>query len=75
MQLTFGNMTLELNIFHLYKKQIHPEEEEAPEEVCMIDTFVDEHCDKRMQEDLVESFRDLDEGIPEPSDLLAALLP
>ncbi|RVW91004.1 Retrovirus-related Pol polyprotein from transposon 17.6 [Vitis vinifera] len=28
MQLTFGNMTLELNIFHLYKKHIHPEEEE-----------------------------------------------
>ena len=25
MQLTFGNMTLELNIFHLYKKHIHPE--------------------------------------------------
>ena len=41
----------------------------------MIDTLVDEHCDKRMQEELVESFRDLDEGIPEPSDLLAALLP
>ncbi|RVW69207.1 hypothetical protein CK203_060821 [Vitis vinifera] len=29
MQLTFGNMTLELNIFHLYKKHIHPEEEES----------------------------------------------
>ncbi|KAL6347234.1 hypothetical protein AAG906_013670 [Vitis piasezkii] len=64
-------MTLELNIFHLYKKQIHPEEEESPEEVCMIDTLVEEHCDKRMQEDLVESFGDLDEGIPKPSDLLA----
>ncbi|RVW64413.1 Retrovirus-related Pol polyprotein from transposon 17.6 [Vitis vinifera] len=33
MQLTFGNMTLELNIFHLCKKHIHPEEEEGPEEV------------------------------------------
>ncbi|RVW27707.1 hypothetical protein CK203_112462 [Vitis vinifera] len=31
MQLTFGNMTLELNIFHLCKKHIHPEEEEGPE--------------------------------------------
>ena len=38
MQLTFGNMTLELNIFHLYKKHIHPEEGEGPKEVCMIDT-------------------------------------
>ena len=27
MQLTFGNMTLELNIFHICKKHIHPEEE------------------------------------------------
>ena len=27
MQLTFGNMTLELNIFHLSKKHMHVEEE------------------------------------------------
>ncbi|RVW60427.1 Retrovirus-related Pol polyprotein from transposon 17.6 [Vitis vinifera] len=46
MQLTFGNMTLELNIFHLYKKHIHSEKEEGLEEV-----------------------------LPEPSDLLATLLP
>ena len=45
MQLTFSNMTLELNIFHLYKKNIHLEEEEDLEEVCMIDTLVEEHCD------------------------------
>ena len=75
MQLTFGNMTIELNIFHLCKKHIHPEEKEDPEEVCMIDTLVEEHCDQRMQEDLIGSFRDLDEGLPEPSDLLAALSP
>ncbi|RVW77555.1 hypothetical protein CK203_050237 [Vitis vinifera] len=75
MQLTFGNMTLELNIFHLYKKHIHPEEEEYLEEVCMIDTLVEEHCDQRMLEDLVESFMDLDEGLLEPSDFLATLLP
>ncbi|RVW74935.1 hypothetical protein CK203_049926 [Vitis vinifera] len=31
MQLTFGNMTLELNIFHLCQKPIHPEEDEGPE--------------------------------------------
>ena len=74
MQLTFGNMTLELNIFHLYKKHIHPEEEEGPKEVCMIDTFVEEHCDKRMQKGLIESFGDLDEGLLEPSDLLSTLL-
>ena len=59
----------------MYKKHIHPEEEEDLEEVCMIDTLVDEHCDQRMQEDLVESFGDLDEGLLEPSDLLATLSP
>ncbi|RVW66913.1 hypothetical protein CK203_064087 [Vitis vinifera] len=32
MQLTFGNMTLELNIFYLCKKQFHLKEEEGPEE-------------------------------------------
>ncbi|RVW63668.1 Transposon Tf2-8 polyprotein [Vitis vinifera] len=32
MQLTFGNMTLELNIFHMSKKLITPEEEEGPKE-------------------------------------------
>ena len=73
MQLTFGNMTLELNIFHLCKKHIHPEEEEDLEEVCMIDNLVEEHYDQRMQEDLIESLKDLDEGLPEPSDLLATL--
>ncbi|KAL6325119.1 hypothetical protein AAG906_022686 [Vitis piasezkii] len=32
MQLTFGNMTLELNIFYMSKKPINLEEEESPEE-------------------------------------------
>ncbi|KAL6347414.1 hypothetical protein AAG906_022341 [Vitis piasezkii] len=32
MQLTFGNMTLELNIFHMSKNQSTPAEEEGPEE-------------------------------------------
>ncbi|RVW78423.1 Retrovirus-related Pol polyprotein from transposon 17.6 [Vitis vinifera] len=50
MQLTFGNMTLELNIFYMSKKQITPEEEEGPEEVCIIDTLVEEHCWRRREE-------------------------
>ncbi|RVW63256.1 hypothetical protein CK203_058653 [Vitis vinifera] len=75
MQLTFGNMTLELNIFNMCKKQFDPEEEKGPEEMCMIDNLVEEYCDQKMLEDLNESLRDLDEGLPEPSDLLATLLP
>ena len=67
MQLTFGNMTLEINVFHLCKKHLHSEEEEGPEEVCMIDTLVEEHCEESMEEDLIESLGDLDERLPEPS--------
>nr|CAN63061.1 hypothetical protein VITISV_030508 [Vitis vinifera] len=62
MQLTFGNMALELNIFHMSKKLISPEEEEGPEEVCIIDTLVEEHCNQNMQDELNESLEDLEEG-------------
>ena len=41
MQLTFGNMTLDLNIFHLSKKHVRPEEEDL-DKVCLIDTIVEE---------------------------------
>ena len=41
--------------------------------MCMIDNLVEEHCDKKMLEDLNESLRDLDERLPEPLDLLATL--
>ena len=44
MQLTFGNMTLELNIFHLSKKHMKPAEE-GPEEICIIDTILEEQAD------------------------------
>ena len=73
MQLTFGNMTLELNIFHMSKKQITPEEEEGPEEVCIIDTLVEEHCNQNMQDKLNESLGDLEEGLSEPPDVLTTL--
>ncbi|RVW23225.1 hypothetical protein CK203_100446 [Vitis vinifera] len=69
----FCNMTLELNIFHMSKKLITPEEEEGPEEVCIIDTLVEEHCDQNMQEELNESLEDLEEGLFEPADVLATL--
>ena len=41
----------------------------------MIDNLVEEHCDQKMLQDLNESFGDLDEGSPEPLDLLATLPP
>ena len=42
MKLTFGNMTLELNIFHLSKKHLLLVEEDT-EEVYLIDTILDGH--------------------------------
>nr|CAN63960.1 hypothetical protein VITISV_044146 [Vitis vinifera] len=75
MQLTFGNMTLELNIFHLCKRHLHPKEEEGLEEVCLINTLVEEHCDKNLEESLNESLEVLEEGLPEPSDVLAIMSP
>ncbi|RVW94484.1 hypothetical protein CK203_035639 [Vitis vinifera] len=75
MQLTFGNMTLELNIFHLCKRHLHPEEEEGLEEVCLINTLVEEHCDKNLEESLNESLEMFEEGLPEPSDVLAIMSP
>ena len=54
MKLTFGNMTLELNIFHLSKKNMQPVED-VPEEVCIIDTILEEQADQQgMQDTLTE---------------------
>ena len=41
----------------------------------MIDNLVEEYCDQKMLEDLNESFGDLNEGLPEPLELLATLPP
>ena len=46
MQLRFGNMTLELNIFYLSKKHMQPVEE-CLEEVCIIDTILEEQVDQQ----------------------------
>ncbi|RVW27253.1 hypothetical protein CK203_107154 [Vitis vinifera] len=75
MRLTFGNMTLELNVFHLYERHLHTEEEEGLEEVCLINTLVKEHCDKNLEENLNENLGVLDEGLPEPFDVLAIMSP
>ncbi|RVW98925.1 hypothetical protein CK203_033777 [Vitis vinifera] len=63
MQLMFENMTLELNIFYMCKKLINPEEKKGPEEVCIINTLVEEHCNQKIQEELNESLGDLNEGL------------
>ena len=43
MQLTFGNMTMEVNVFNIYKKHMTRDDELNIKGVCIIDTLVDEH--------------------------------
>ena len=61
MQLTFGNMTLELNIFHLSKKHMQPVEEK-PVKVCIINTIMEEQADQQQMKDvLIEELFDYPE--------------
>ena len=54
MQLTFGNMTLELNIFHLSSKHKSMEEQEL-DEVCLISLGAGKHSVHKLQEELMKS--------------------
>ena len=53
LQLTFGNMTLELNIFHLSKKRMQPEED-VQEEACIIDTILEKQADQQGMLDILD---------------------
>ncbi|RVW84644.1 Transposon Ty3-I Gag-Pol polyprotein [Vitis vinifera] len=81
MQLTFGNMTLELNIFHLCKRHLHPEEEEGFEEVCLINTLVEEHSIMspwRRREEILPLFNQEDSqgvAVEDPPKLILKPLP
>ena len=59
MQLTYGNMTLELNILHLSKKHMFPVED-GLEEVCIIDIILEEHANQQGMQDVVT--KELDEN-------------
>ena len=62
MQLTFENMTLELNIFHLSKKHMLSVED-GLEEVCIIDTILEEQVDQQgMQDVLTEEWLSIQKG-------------
>ena len=54
MQLTFGNMTLELNIFHLGKRHMHLEGDDF-EEVCILETILEEQAKKQQVQDILTS--------------------
>ena len=63
MQLTFGNMTLELNIFHLSNK-VKPaeDEEQKSKEVCLSGTDVGKHSAQKLQEELTKNQEAVNEG-------------
>ena len=54
MQLTFGNMTFELNIFHLGKRHMHSEEDDF-EEVCILDTILEEQANEQQVQEILTS--------------------
>ena len=54
MQLTFGNMTLELNIFHLSSKHKSMEEQES-DEVILISPGTGKHSVHKLQEELMKN--------------------
>ena len=66
MQLTFGNMTLELNIFHLGKRHMHSEEDDF-EEVCILDTILEEQANQQQVQEILTS--ELSECLVEQNEL------
>ena len=52
MQLTFGNMTLELDIFHFSKKHMQLAEV-GLEKICIIDTILEEQADQQQRHDVL----------------------
>ena len=66
---------LQKSILRLANKQHVYPEEENPEEECLIDTMVEEHCLHQLQEGLIEKFVEYSERLSESSDIGAAVCP
>ena len=76
MQLTFGNMTLELNIFHLSNRDKTTEDkEQKSEEVCLGGTSEGKTSIHKLQEKLIENEEAIDEGSTAPVSLPASDIP
>ena len=76
MQLTFGNMTLELNIFHLSNKDKQVEDKEhKSEEVCLSGTGDGKHSVHKLQEELIENQEAVDEGSTASVTLPTSVMP
>ena len=76
MQLTFGNMTLELNIFHLSNKEKPAEDkEQKSEEVCLSGTGEGKASIHKLQDELIENQEAVDEGSTTSVSLSTSVMP
>ena len=76
MQLTFGNMTLELNIFHLSSRDKPAgDKEQKSEEVCLSGTGEGKASIHKLQEELIENQEAVDEGSTASVSLPASVMP
>ena len=76
MQLTFRNMMLELNIFHLSNKDKPTEDEEQKsEEVCLSGTGVGKHSAHNLQEELSKNQEEVNERSTASVTLPASVIP
>ena len=76
MQLTFGNMTLELNIFHLSNRdKLAEDKEQKSEEVCLGGTGEGKASIHNMQERLIVNKEAIDEGSTAPISHPASFMP
>ncbi|RVW23640.1 putative mitochondrial protein [Vitis vinifera] len=73
MQLTFGNMTLELKHFSYVKKANHSGRRKRSRRGMHYRHSMEEHCNQNMQDKLNESLGDLEERLSELPDVLATL--
>ena len=74
MQLTFGNMTLELNTFHLSNKHKSMEKQEL-DEVCLISLGAGKHSAHKLQEELMKNNEVFDGESSASVNPLAPLIP
>ena len=76
MQLTFSNMTLELNIFHLSNRDKPAEDkEQKSEEVCQSGTSEGRANFHKLQKELIENQEAVDEGFTASVNLPASDIP
>ena len=76
MQLAFGNMTLELNIFHLNNRdKLAKDKEQKSKEVCLGGTSEWKASIHKLQEELIENQEAVDEGSTASVSLPASVMP